>query len=46
MSDEEVREFEVYPHFSRAICIRRYDDRGKQPEMMTPALDELCPGRC
>ena len=36
MSESEAREFERQPHFDRAIRVRRYDDRGKAPEMVTP----------
>lgn len=43
MSPEEARQFETHPHFDRAIRLRRYDDRGKQPDMVTPDLETLRP---
>lgn len=43
MTEAEAREFEANPHFDRAIRLRRYDDSGKQPEMVTPDLEELRP---
>lgn len=41
MTDAEAQEFEANPHFERAVCVRRYDDMGKQPEMVTPELEEF-----
>lgn len=38
MSPEEARDFETSPHFSFALRLRRYDDRGKVPGMPTPQL--------
>jgi phosphonate degradation associated HDIG domain protein len=43
MTGAEAREFEANPHFDRAIRLRRYDDRGKQPGMATLDLEELRP---
>lgn len=39
MTDAEALEFEVNPHFERAVRVRRYDDLGKVPGMPTPALE-------
>ena len=43
MTDDEAREFEANPHFDRAVRLRRYDDQGKIPEMVTPDLEEFRP---
>ena len=43
MTDAEAREFEREPHFELAVCVRRYDDMGKVPEMSTPDLDSFRP---
>lgn len=43
MSDAEAEAFERHPHFDRAICLRRYDDMGKVPEMKTPGLEAFRP---
>jgi phosphonate degradation associated HDIG domain protein len=43
MTTEEALEFEANPHFDRAVRLRRYDDRGKQPDMVTPDLEEFRP---
>lgn len=43
MTDAEAQEFEREPHFELAVCVRRYDDMGKVPEMSTPALDSFRP---
>ncbi len=43
MTDGEAREFERHPHFDRSVRLRRYDDRGKQPEMATLGLEDLRP---
>ena len=39
MTADEGRAFEQHPHFERAIRVRRYDDRGKSPDMATPDLE-------
>ena len=41
MSEVEAREFEMHPHFDRAIRMRRYDDRGKVTDMVTPPIEEF-----
>ena len=43
MTDSEAREFESEPHFELAVRVRRYDDLGKEPEMLTPDLDSFRP---
>lgn len=43
MTDAEAAAFESGPHFQRAIQVRRYDDRGKDPEMATPELESFRP---
>jgi len=43
MTKEEAMEFEAGSHFDRAVRLRRYDDRGKQPDMVTPDLEEFRP---
>jgi len=40
MTDQEAHAFEANPHFDRAVRVRRYDDQGKDPEMVTPRLEE------
>ncbi len=39
MTDAEALEFEVNPHFERAIRVRRYDDLAKVPALPTPGLE-------
>jgi phosphonate degradation associated HDIG domain protein len=36
---EEVREFELHPHFSAAVQLRRWDDAAKIPGLVVPELD-------
>lgn len=43
MTAEEAREFERHPHFDRAVRVRRFDDQGKVPDMVTPPLEEFRP---
>lgn len=43
MSDDEAREFEREPHFDIAVRVRRYDDMGKVPDMVTPDLEAFVP---
>jgi hypothetical protein len=43
MSDDEARKFEREPHFDIAVRVRRYDDMGKVPDMVTPDLDAFVP---
>lgn len=37
MSPDEVAEFERHPNFEQVVLVRRYDDRGKDPDM--PEID-------
>jgi len=39
MSLAEQVQFEQHPHFSNAIQVRRFDDMGKVPAMVTANLD-------
>jgi len=41
MSETEVAEFEAGPHAEGAVRLRRWDDRGKDPNMKTAALDHF-----
>ncbi len=43
MTDAEAFEFEVHPHFSAAVRVRRYDDRGRIPGFLTPELEVFRP---
>jgi phosphonate degradation associated HDIG domain protein len=43
MSEAEARDFEAEPHYARAVQLRRYDDHGKRPDMVTVDLEELRP---
>jgi phosphonate degradation associated HDIG domain protein len=43
MTGDEAAVFERGPHFENAIRVRRYDDRGKIPEMVTPPLESFRP---
>ncbi len=43
MSAEEACEFEKHPQFDRAVRVRRYDDMGKVPEMVTPPIEAFVP---
>jgi gamma-butyrobetaine dioxygenase len=38
MSEDEVRHFEAHPHHREAVRVRRFDDAGKQPGALIPAL--------
>jgi phosphonate degradation associated HDIG domain protein len=38
MSADEVAEFEANPHCKDAVRLRRWDDRGKDPQMKTATL--------
>jgi len=38
MSADEVSEFEANPHCKDAVRLRRWDDRGKDPQMKTATL--------
>ena len=48
MSDGEVTDFERNPFFKEAVRLRRWDDRGKDPEMKTAELEHFlgCLGHC
>jgi len=39
----EVKEFESSPFFEDAVQLRRFDDMGKVPEMVTPDLEHYRP---
>lgn len=39
MTQVEAHEFELHPHFDRAVRLREYDDQGKDPEMQTDDLE-------
>lgn len=39
MSDAEACDFEVLPHSAAAVQLRRYDDAGKIPYLVTPPLE-------
>ena len=43
MTSGEAAEFEAGSHYERAIQVRRYDDRGKDPHMATPGLEAFRP---
>lgn len=43
MTDAEAAEFEAGPHYERAVLVRRYDDRGKDPHMVTPDMESFRP---
>jgi len=43
MTSGEAAAFEAGPHFGRAVEVRRYDDRGKDPHMATPGLEFFRP---
>jgi predicted HD phosphohydrolase len=43
MSPDEAAEFEKLPQFQTAITVRRYDDRGKDPTMITPPIEAFAP---
>ncbi len=43
MSAEEALAFEQLPQFEIAVTVRRYDDRGKDPAMVTPPLEAFAP---
>jgi len=43
MDDAEAAAFEAGPHFDLAVRVRRYDDMGKVPDMVTPGLAHFRP---
>lgn len=43
MTDDEALEFEVNPHFERALRVRRYDDHAKVAGLATPTLETFRP---
>jgi len=43
LNAEEVKAFESSPHFRDAVQLRRFDDMGKAPGMVTPALEYYRP---
>jgi phosphonate degradation associated HDIG domain protein len=43
MNAGEVKAFESSPYFSDAVQLRRFDDLGKVPGMVTPALEHYRP---
>jgi phosphonate degradation associated HDIG domain protein len=43
MNAEEAAEFEKHPQFDPAVRVRRFDDQGKVPDMVTPTLEEFGP---
>jgi [1-hydroxy-2-(trimethylamino)ethyl]phosphonate dioxygenase len=43
MAEPEARQFEQHPHFEPAIRVRRYDDEGKVPDMITPDFNDFRP---
>ncbi|MSU31466.1 MAG: metal-dependent phosphohydrolase [Pedosphaera sp.] len=40
MNDVEASEFEKTPQFEASVRVRRYDDEGKVPEMITPDFED------
>lgn len=40
MDAEEVAEFERHPQWKEAVELRRWDDRGKDPEAVVPPLED------
>ncbi len=42
-NEMEVAQFETLPHWEDAIRLRRWDDRGKNPQMTTPPLEHYRP---
>jgi hypothetical protein len=43
MSPDEAAAFERLPQFEIAVTVRRYDDRGKDPDMITPPMEAFAP---
>ena len=43
MTDAEAAEFERGVHYESAVRVRRYDDRGKIPDLVTPDLEHFRP---
>lgn len=41
MSAEEVGEFRALPHFEAAVCVRRWDDAAKIPQLPTPPIEHF-----
>ena len=38
MTADEIREFELHPHFAAAAKVREYDDRAKVVGLATPTF--------
>ncbi len=43
MNEEELAAFEAEPHFTEAVQVRRWDDKGKDPEAKTKSIQEFAP---
>jgi gamma-butyrobetaine dioxygenase len=43
MNAEEAAAFEQHPFYDVAVRVRRYDDRGKVPDMVTPDFGHFRP---
>lgn len=43
MEEAEALAFEAEPHAGLAVTVRRYDDMGKVPDMITPDLESFVP---
>jgi len=43
MEEAEALAFEAEPHAALAVTVRRYDDMGKVPDMITPDLESFVP---
>jgi phosphonate degradation associated HDIG domain protein len=43
MSAQEAADFARHPYFDQAVCLRRYDDAGKQPGLDVPTLESYFP---
>lgn len=43
MTNEEARQFESLPYFESCVRLRRYDDMGKVPDMVTTPLENYRP---
>jgi [1-hydroxy-2-(trimethylamino)ethyl]phosphonate dioxygenase len=41
MTEAEAKAFEVHAFFGRAVVLRRYDDRGKDPAMETEGVESF-----
>ena len=42
-TDVQARAFEENPHYADAVQLRRYDERAKDPEMVTPDFEHFRP---